>query len=116
MSAIATDKRKALGRGLESLLPSRPKVTVDVAAAAAPVVAEPDGKPFEIAVELVDRNPYQTRMGIDPEKLNELAASIAANGVIQPIVVRKGENGRYTLINGERRWLASQQAGKSTIP
>jgi ParB family chromosome partitioning protein len=110
---MAGDKRKALGRGLESLLPSRPKPTVDIAAAAAPVA---DGKPLEIPVEKIDRNPFQTRTGFDEEKLKELAASIVASGVIQPIVVRTGTDGRYVLITGERRWLASQQAGKATIP
>jgi ParB family chromosome partitioning protein len=115
MSAVAMDKRKALGRGLESLLPARPKPTADLAASAAPA-AEPDGRPFEISVELIDRNPYQTRTSFDEEKLAELTASVTATGVIQPIVVRKGEGGRYTLINGERRWLASQRAGKATVP
>lgn len=116
-AVVAGDKRKALGRGLESLLPSRPKPSVDIAASAVPVAAaEPDGRPLEIPVEQIDRNPYQTRTNFDEEKLAELAASVAATGVIQPIVVRPGENGRYTLINGERRWLASQRAGKATIP
>ena len=115
MAGIASgDKRRALGRGLESLLPSRPKPTVDIAASAA--TAEPAGKPLEIPVEQIDRNPYQTRKGFDDEKLKELAASIAASGVVQPIIVRAGANGRYTLITGERRWLASQRAGKTTIP
>ena len=115
MSAAASaDKRRALGRGLESLLPSRPKQTVEIAASAA--VAEPTGKPLEIPVEQIDRNPYQTRKGFDDEKLKELAASITASGVVQPIIVRAGANGRYTLITGERRWLASQRAGKATIP
>jgi ParB family chromosome partitioning protein len=114
MAGIATgDKRRALGRGLESLLPSRPKPAVETAAPAAPVA---DGKPLEIPVETIDRNPFQTRKGFDEEKLNELAASIAATGVVQPILVRKGADGRYTLITGERRWLASQRAGKATIP
>ncbi len=118
MAGIAAGdvKRKALGRGLESLLPNRPKPTVNLEASASAPAAEPDGRPFEIPVEQIDRNPYQTRLNFDEEKLAELAASITANGVIQPIVVRKGENGRYTLINGERRWLASQRAGKATIP
>jgi len=114
MAAAAMDKRRALGRGLESLLPSRPQPTVEIAASAAPVVVE--GKPLEIAVEKIDRNPFQTRKGFDEEKLNELAASITASGVVQPIVVRTGQAGRYTLITGERRWLASQRAGKTTIP
>ena len=114
MAAMATDKRRALGRGLESLLPSRPKPTVEIAASTEPPAAE--GKPLEIAVEMVDRNPFQTRKGFDEEKLKELAASIAVSGVVQPIIVRAGKDGRYTLITGERRWLASKLAGKATIP
>jgi ParB family chromosome partitioning protein len=99
---------------LESLLPSRPALPkVDIAAAAAPVA---EGRPLEIPVEKIDRNPFQTRAGFDEEKLKELAASIAASGVIQPIIVRAGVEGRYTLITGERRWLASRQAGKKTVP
>ncbi len=111
---MSNDKRRALGRGLESLLPSRPKPTVDLEASAAPVA--PTGKPLEIAVEQIDRNPFQTRKGFDEAKLDELAASITASGVVQPIIVRAGADGRYTLITGERRWLASQRAGKATIP
>jgi ParB family chromosome partitioning protein len=112
-------KPRALGKGLESLLPSRPAVAaaVNIAAAAAP---EPAGKPLEIAVELIDRNPFQTRTNFDEAKLAELATSIVASGVVQPIVVRHGANhrqdGRYTLITGERRLLASKKAGKATIP
>ncbi|HTV07703.1 MAG TPA: ParB/RepB/Spo0J family partition protein [Candidatus Aquilonibacter sp.] len=111
--AATIDKRKALGRGLESLLPSRPK-TVEIAASAAQTA--PAGKPLEIPVEQIDRNPFQTRMGFDEDKLDELAASIKASGVVQPIVVQARGDGRYTLITGERRWLASQRADKKTIP
>ena len=103
-------KRRALGKGLESLLPSRP------AATPAPAAEPPSGKPLEIAVENIDRNPFQTRSSFDEEKLTELAGSIAASGVVQPIVVRTGQNGRYTLITGERRLLASRKAGKTSIP
>ena len=113
-AATSGDKRRALGRGLESLLPSRPKPTVDIEAAAAPAATA--GKPLEIPVHFIDRNPFQTRSSFDEEKLNELAKSIAASGVVQPIIVRAGANGRYSLITGERRWLASQRAGKATIP
>jgi len=104
-------KRRALGRGLESLLPSKP------APAPAPVTPPPPtGKAFEIPLELIDRNPFQTRTNFDEEKLAELANSIRATGVVQPILVRPGKDGRYTLITGERRWLASQKAGLTTIP
>jgi ParB family chromosome partitioning protein len=108
-------KRRALGKGLESLLPSKPAAPV-ASPPQAVVQAAPDGKPFEIAVDLIDRNPFQTRTQFDEAKLAELAASIAASGVVQPIVVRKGEGGRYTLVTGERRLLASKKAGKETIP
>jgi ParB family chromosome partitioning protein len=113
-------KRSALGRGLESLLPSKPAPAVvpEIKAAVAPT-SEPTGRPLEIPVDLIDRNPFQTRTEFDQAKLAELAASIAASGVVQPIVVRPGsgtEAGRYTLITGERRLIASKQAGKATIP
>jgi len=110
-------KRSALGKGLESLLPSR-SGTVPSIAASAPVSSA--GKPLEISVELIDRNPFQTRTVFDDAKLAELAASITASGVVQPIVVRHGpkfsQDGRFTLITGERRWLASKIAGKPTVP
>ncbi len=106
-------KRRALGKGLESLLPSRP------APAAVPPpapVAEPTGKPLEIPLDRIDRNPFQTRTHFDEAKLAELAQSITASGVVQPIVVRSLPDGRYQLITGERRWLASRKAEKATIP
>ena len=115
--AILDSKRRALGKGLDSLLPR-----VNAAAAPVPVpVPEPKvdgeaGKPMEIPVEEIDRNPYQTRLVFDEKLLAELAESIAANGVVQPILVRPLADGRYQLIAGERRWLASQRAGKATIP
>ena len=106
-------KRRALGKGLESLLPGKPAAppTVSIQAEAAP-----EGRPLEISVDAIERNPFQTRTHFDEAKLTELAASITASGVVQPIVVRKGKGAKYTLITGERRWLASKQAGKETIP
>jgi len=109
-------KRRALGRGLESLLPSKPSTPVAPAPVAAPVPAEPTGKAFEISVEAIDRNPFQTRTVFDDAKLDELAESIKASGVVQPILVRPGKDGRFTLITGERRWLASKRAEMKTIP
>jgi len=111
-TATADPKRRALGKGLESLLPSRP-------ATPPPPVAthvESTGKPLEIALDQIDRNPFQTRTQFDEAKLTELAQSIAASGVVQPIVVRPLTGGRFQLITGERRWLASRKAGKATIP
>ncbi|MGH9530834.1 MAG: ParB/RepB/Spo0J family partition protein [Terriglobales bacterium] len=119
---MISDKRKALGRGLDALLPSRgnggtfaPSPAVAPSAAAA-AVAEPGREVVEIPVDQIDRNPNQTRTHIDEDALNELAASIAASGVVQPIVVRPAPGGRYELIAGQRRWLASQRAGKSVVP
>jgi len=105
-------KRRALGRGLEALLPSRPATPPPAPAAPAEIT----GKPLEIPLELIDRNPFQTRTSFDPAKLTELAQSIAATGVVQPIIVRPLTDGRYQLINGERRLLASKEAAKTTIP
>jgi ParB family chromosome partitioning protein len=129
MSAIEEpkEKRRALGRGLDSLLPSGPRV---VAAAAAPAVMPPpaqaarveelrprqDGDSVEqIALDLIDENPYQTRRTFDPAALNELAESIKASGLAQPVVVRPGKGGRYVLVLGERRCRASKLAGKTTV-
>ena len=102
-------KRRALGKGLDSLLPR-------VQAAAAPAADSEGGKPRELPLDQIDRNPFQTRTHVNEDQLAELAASITANGVVQPILVRPQPNGRFQLIAGERRWLASKQAGKATIP
>lgn len=184
------EKRRALGRGLDSLLPSGPRVVSSGAAAApgtivpapaiavVPPVAEPGpelvsapvpgeiaelhaareksplrpsfdvapgrdtGQPSrtgvsaphgqaephaisephtqdtivqQIPLELIDENPYQTRRTFDKAALSELAESIKANGLAQPVVVRPGANGRYVLVLGERRCRASKLAGKTTV-
>jgi ParB family transcriptional regulator, chromosome partitioning protein len=110
MEATQDTKRKALGRGLEVLLPStRP-------APPAPSNSDESGGSHEIPIDLIERNPYQTRRKFSQSAIDELAASIASSGVIQPIVVRPVSSGGYQLISGERRLLASRQAGKTTIP
>jgi ParB family chromosome partitioning protein len=103
------NKRRALGKGLDSLLPRVP------IAPASSTEAE-GGHPLEIPLGQIDRNPFQTRSTVNEEQLAELSASISANGVVQPILVRPLANGRYQLIAGERRWRASELAGKKTIP
>jgi ParB family chromosome partitioning protein len=109
-TAVADPKRRALGKGLDSLLPRVPT-------ASAPAAVENEGgKPLEIPIEQLDLNPFQTRSHMDEEQLAELAASITANGVVQPVLVRPLANGRFQLIAGERRWRASKLAGKKTIP
>jgi ParB family chromosome partitioning protein len=106
------DKRKVLGRGLDSLLPGRSPALAPAVSPAGAVARST----HEIALELIDPNPFQTRGRINEESLNELAASIRSSGVVQPVVLRPGPNGRFQLVAGERRWLASKRAGKATIP
>ncbi len=108
------NKRNVLGRGLETLLPA--SRTTATATPSAHATAMTGDLVKEISVEQIDRNPYQTRSRFAEEALNELAASIKSSGVVQPVVVRPQPNGRYQLIAGERRWLASQRAGKTTVP
>jgi ParB family chromosome partitioning protein len=107
---MMNDKRKALGRGLDSLLPSRPVVT--------PIAppAQPAGNPQEVPIENIDANPYQTRRRINEQTLEELAESIRVSGVVQPVVLRRMASGRFQLVAGERRWLASKRAGRTTVP
>ena len=105
------NKRRALGKGLDSLLPR-----AQAPASPSPAPEAEGGRPREIPVGQIDRNPFQTRTVMNEDQLAELAASITANGVVQPILVRPLANGRFQLIAGERRWRASQIAGKTTIP
>src|ERR1700761_9392961 len=112
--SVELPKRRALGKGLESLLPGRSGFTPPPAPTAAPVPDE--GKPREIPVDQIERNPFQTRASVDESALKELSASIAATGVVQPILVRPLADNRFQLIAGERRWLASKMAGKATVP
>lgn len=107
---VDAKRRSALGKGIESLL--GPRVAPAPAVSPAPLT----GKPLEIALDKIERNPNQTRTAFDEAKLAELAASVRASGVVQPIVVRELPGGRYQLIMGERRWRASQLAEKPTIP
>lgn len=123
----STEKRRALGRGLDSLLPSGPRVVTTPPPAVLPPPALVAGRVGEmqaraegdvveqIPLDLIDENPYQTRTAFDPAALNELAESIKASGLAQPIVVRPGADGRYVLVLGERRCRASKLAGKTTV-
>jgi len=107
-------KKRGLGRGLEALL--GPKA----AAETAPLEAQPGEALRQLPVAQLQPGRYQPRTGMDQGKLAELAESIRAQGVIQPIVVREidnaGKGARYEIIAGERRWRASQLAGLAQIP
>lgn len=105
--------RRALGKGLTALLPTRTAPTVPAEAAAEPVTAPET--PTHIRIDEIDPNPIQPRRVFEPQRLAELAASIRANGIIQPIVVRPAA-GRYQLVAGERRWRAAKLAGLETVP
>jgi ParB family transcriptional regulator, chromosome partitioning protein len=115
-ASVEIPKRRALGKGLESLLPGRSGFTPAPAPSATAVPVHDEGKPREIPVDQIERNPFQTRTTVDENALRELSASIAATGVVQPILVRPLADNRFQLIAGERRWLASKMAGKATVP
>jgi ParB family chromosome partitioning protein len=146
------EKRRALGRGLESLLPGpravpptaqsqNQRAVTDSAHSQTPLAppsnAAPQAEPvdrstasqsapvgrtaegdqiFRLATDLIDNNPHQTRKEFAEDTLKDLSDSIRTQGVIQPIVVRPGSEGRFVLILGERRLRASKLAGTLTIP
>ena len=114
-------RKKGLGRGLDALLGGlneRETGTSDLADTAEGALdgGKPQGSLTSLPLDLIERGRFQPRRDFDPEGLRELADSIAAQGVIQPIVVRTLAGGRYEILAGERRWRASQQAGLSEIP
>ena len=119
-------KKPTLGRGLADLLGQaaapRPVTPAGAAGAAAAEAAAPAEELARLPLELLQRGRYQPRIDMRPETLEELAASIRAQGVVQPIVVRPiappaaGEPQRYEIIAGERRWRAAQIAGLTGIP
>jgi ParB family chromosome partitioning protein len=113
MNEAVEKQRKALGKGLSSLLPGRgASQGAGVAVAAAtPSAATPSTLP----IDAIHPNPMQPRVVFQPERLEELAASIRANGIIQPLIVRHHQ-GQYQLIAGERRWRASKLAGLTDVP
>jgi ParB family transcriptional regulator, chromosome partitioning protein len=115
------NQRKALGRGLSALLPSRPapadKVESPAAAAAARQSVPEYFEEFQsIPLDQIFPGEQQPRNSFDSEKLAELSQSIKAHGVIQPITVYREKPGRYRIVAGERRWSASRLAGLKEIP
>ena len=103
--------RKVLGRGLEALIS-----TATATEAAEGRTMSPGGSPSELPVDAIGPNPFQPRTRFDEEGLKELADSIRATGVIQPILVRRHGVGEYQVVAGERRLRAAQMAGLARIP
>ena len=95
------EKRSALGKGLSALIPEVPEA--------------PRQGTFDVDIDLLSPNEEQPRVQMDDAKLDELAQSIKANGIIQPILVRRSGNA-YRIIAGERRWRAAQRAGLLRVP
>jgi ParB family chromosome partitioning protein len=94
------DKRPALGKGLSALIPDVP---------------DPGASPAEVDIDRLSPNDFQPRAHADEERLEDLARSITANGIIQPIVVRRVGD-RFQIIAGERRWRAALKAGLRRVP
>ena len=95
------ERRPALGKGLSALIPDVP--------------TPPREGAIEVDIDLLAPSDHQPRLMLDDDKLGELAESINANGIIQPILVRR-TGGTYRIIAGERRWRAAQQAGLLRVP
>lgn len=106
-------KKQALGKGLAALLKD---TDVRVNSAKEKDADKVVGQIAEIQISNIEVNPFQPRTHFDKEALEELAASIKELGIIQPITVRKKENGEFQLISGERRFRASQMAGLKVVP
>src|SRR5262245_29291047 len=97
------ERRPALGKGLSALIPDAPDTST-------PRVS------LDVDIDLLEPNDYQPRAQAEQDQLEELTRSIKANGIIQPIVARRLDNGRYQIIAGERRWRAAQRAGLQRVP
>jgi ParB family chromosome partitioning protein len=105
-------KRKALGKGLSSLIPS--SITKPPVPGASPAISR--SVELRLEVSKIRPNPRQPRQSFDEAGLDELARSLKTQGLLQPVVVRPLPDGRYELIAGERRWRAAQRAGIHQIP
>ena len=103
---MSTQKKRGLGRGLDALF-NTPNITQQ---------CTPMSEMAEVAIADIEPNPLQPRSDFSEEALQELATSIAELGVIQPITLKRGDNGKYIIISGERRWRASQMAGLEHLP
>jgi ParB family chromosome partitioning protein len=97
-------KKPALGKGLSALIDNSAVDNIN------------SGYLPKLPIDLIEPNPYQPRMELNPDKLVELADSIREHGVIEPLLVTKKDSNKYELIAGERRWRAAQLAGLKTVP
>jgi len=104
-------KKRGLGRGLDALLGGGGSEALQEQA-----VRASSDELQHLPLDVISRGKYQPRRDMDPAALEELANSIKAQGVMQPVVVRPIGEGRYELIAGERRWRASAQVGLTKIP
>lgn len=102
---MAMKNKSVLGRGLGNLLPDEPMASLSGAASIQ-----------ELSITLIQPNPNQPRREFDEERLEELASSIRALGLVQPITVQELGGGQYQIISGERRWRAAQRAGLERLP
>ncbi len=110
-------KKRALGRGLDALLSASVSSAKSTKSThLAPDHSSSEGDLRELPVDIIQRGKYQPRVDMHPESLEDLANSIKAQGVVQPIVVRPVDEGRYEIIAGERRWRATQLAGIDSVP
>jgi ParB family transcriptional regulator, chromosome partitioning protein len=108
-------KKRGLGKGLEALL-GNSGGSFDAGGNVTLEEAATDGLLKNLPVDILQRGVYQPRVDMHPDTLEELANSIRAQGVVQPIVVRPVAGDRYEIIAGERRWRAAQLAGLHEIP
>jgi len=107
----APDRRKALGKGLSALLPSKPPTPIIVPAPP----SDPAYGALHISIDDIQPNPLQPRTVFHQDRLEELAQSIRANGIIQPLILRRAGS-KFELVAGERRWRAAKLAGLADVP
>lgn len=106
---MSLEPKRRLGRGLDALLGAYPSIEPELKVAA-------EGGRRTLPIDLIDRNPRNPRREFREEDLEDLAQSLKAHGIVQPIVVRPTANGRHEIIAGERRWRAAQRAGLHDVP
>ena len=109
-------RKRGLGRGLDALLGSMPDIPVRQGTAPVAAGEAGDGSLRSVPVERIRRGRHQPRRIVDESALEELAHSVRARGIVQPIVVRSAGNDGFEIVAGERRWRAAQMAGLHEVP